>query len=121
MMPQFRFVYDGIASMLGILSFMAESGKTLSRILSEYPEYSIVKGQIPLVTKRIPRLLMDLREQYSNGVANTSDGLRVDWEDRWFHVRVSQTEPIVRVICEQRGAAPTELYNALVDQIQGFA
>lgn len=121
MMPQFRFVYDGIASMLGILSFMAESGKNLSRILSEYPEYSIVKGQIPLVTKRIPRLLMDLREQYSNGVANTSDGLRVDWEDRWFHVRVSQTEPIVRVICEQRGTAPTELYNALVDQIQGFA
>ena len=37
--------------------------------------------------------------------ANVADGLRVDWPDRWFHVRVSQTEPIVRVICEQRGDA----------------
>ena len=38
-----------------------------------------------------------------------ADGLRVDWPDRWFHVRVSQTEPIVRVICEQRGEPPTAL------------
>ena len=116
MMPQFRFVYDGIASMLAVLSMLHESGRTLSRVLGAYPKYSILKGQVPLVTQRIPALLMDLRERYADGRVNVLDGLRVDWPDRWFHVRVSQTEPIVRVICEQRGDPPKDLFEALLEQ-----
>ena len=46
---------------------------------------------------------------------------RVDWPDRWFHVRVSQTEPIVRIICEQRGAPPRELFDAVIEQVRSFA
>ena len=46
---------------------------------------------------------------------NVQDGLRVDWPDRWFHVRVSQTEPILRVICEQRGEPP----NSFIRQPDG--
>ena len=49
------------------------------------------------------------------------DGLRVDWPGRWFHVRVSQTEPIVRVICEQRGDPPKELFEALLEEVRSFA
>ncbi len=59
MMPQFRFVYDGIASMLAILSMLHESGRTLSQTLAAYPKYSMLKGQVPLVTQRIPALLAD--------------------------------------------------------------
>jgi len=121
MMPQFRFVYDGIASMLAILSMLHESGRTLSQILAAYPQYSILKGQVPLVTQRIPALLMDLRERYADGRVNVIDGLRVDWPGRWFHVRVSQTEPIVRVICEQRGEPPRELFDALLEEVRSFA
>jgi phosphomannomutase len=121
MMPQFRFVYDGIASMLTILSMIRERGESLSAILAGYPKYSILKGQVPLVTQRIPALLMELRERYSDGCANVADGLRVDWPDRWFHVRVSQTEPVVRVICEQRGGSPRELFESLMDQVRRFA
>src|ERR1700693_3426013 len=83
MMPQFRFVYDGIASMLAVLSMLHESGRTLSQVLGSYPRYSILKGQVPLVTQRIPALLMDLRVRYSDGRANVLDGLRVDWPGRW--------------------------------------
>jgi phosphomannomutase len=49
------------------------------------------------------------------------DGLRVDWPDRWFHVRVSQTEPVVRVICEQRGEAPRELFDTLMEHVRSYA
>jgi len=94
-----------------------ESGRTLSQVLGSYPKYSILKGQVPLVTQRIPALLMRLRERYSNGRVNVLDGLRVDWPGRWFHVRVSQTEPIVRVICEQRGGPPKELFEALLEAV----
>jgi phosphomannomutase len=121
MMAQFRFVYDGIASMLGILSMMQERGRKLSEILQAYPPYSILKGSLPLKTQRIPSLLVELREQYQNGTANVTDGLRVDWPGRWFHVRVSQTEPIVRVICEQRGEPPHDLFRSLMDKVRSYS
>jgi len=121
MMPRFRFVYDGIASMLAVLSMMAERGVPLSAILGAYPKYSILKGQVPLVSQRIPALLMSLRESFPDGQATAIDGLRMDWPGRWFHVRVSQTEPIVRVICEQRGEHPTALFDALMDQVRSLA
>lgn len=118
MMPQFRFVYDGIASMLAILTMMAERKQTLSEIVGSYPAYSMLKAKLPLVSAQVPALLTKLRERYSSGKANIADGLRVDWEDRWFHLRVSQTEPVIRVICEQRGAPPTDLFDQLVDSVR---
>jgi phosphomannomutase len=121
MMPQFRFVYDGIASMLAVLSMMRERGRKLSEIIGAYPKYSILKGQVPLVTHRIPALLAALRETYADGRASVVDGLRVDWPDRWFHVRVSQTEPVVRIISEQRGEAPRELHGKVIEQVKSFA
>jgi phosphomannomutase len=121
MMPQFRFVYDGIASMLAVLSMMRERKQKLSGIIASYPRYSILKGQVPLVSQRIPALLAALRERNKDGRQNAADGLRVDWPDRWFHVRVSQTEPVVRIICEQRGDPPRALYEALLDQVRRFA
>ncbi len=121
MMPRFRFVYDGIASMLAILSMMAERGCGLSTILAAYPKYSILKGQVPLVSQRIPALLSRLQERFADGQASTIDGLRVDWPGRWLHVRVSQTEAIVRVICEQRGEAPRELFETLLEQVRSLA
>ncbi len=121
MMPQFRFVYDGIASMLALLSMMRERGAKLSQIVASYPRFSILKGQVPLVTHRIPALLASLRERYADGCASVVDGLRVDWPGRWFHVRVSQTEPVVRIICEQRGDVPRELYGTLIELVRSFA
>lgn len=119
MLPEFPYVYDGIASMLAVLSMMRERGQSLSRILAGYPRYSILKGTVPLATQRIPALLVELRERY-DGEANVVDGLRMDWPGRWFHVRVSQTEPVVRIICEQRGAPPRELFEALMEQVRSF-
>jgi phosphomannomutase len=121
MMPQFRFIYDGIASMLSLLSMMRERDAKLSQIVASYPRFSILKGQVPLVTHRVPALLNSLRERYADGRASVVDGLRVDWPGRWFHVRVSQTEPVVRIICEQRGDPPRELYTTLIELVRSFA
>ena len=121
MMPRFRFVYDGIASMLAVLSMMHEEGRSLSDIVASYPGYSILKGEVPLVTQQIPALLTELRNRFGDGRINVADGLRVDWPDHWFHVRVSQTEPIVRVICEQKGAPPAALFETLMDQVRTYA
>lgn len=122
MMPRFGFVYDGIASMLAVLSMLAERGACLSEVVDGLPVYTMRKGEVPLASSRVPGLLARLRERYASppdgGVANTADGLRVDWPDQWFHVRVSQTEPIVRVISEQRGHDPSELFDAIMQEVR---
>ena len=117
MLPRFRFVYDGITSMLDILSLMAERGQPISAILDSYPRYFMLKGQTALVSRNIPTLLMNLQQDYADGRASTLDGLRVDWPDQWFHVRVSQTESIVRVIAERRGSSPRELFDAIMERV----
>lgn len=121
MMPRFRFVYDGIASMFAVLSMMHVEGRSLSEIIGSYPKYCIMKGEIPLVTQRIPALMAELQDKYSDGRVAILDGLRVDWPDRWLHVRVSQTEPVVRVICERKGDAPTALFESLMEQVRSYA
>ncbi len=120
MLPQFRFVYDGIASMLGVLELIRRRGQTLSSVLASFPRYSILKGEVPLETHRIPQMLHDLEKRYADGRRSAIDGLRIDFPDRWFHVRVSQTEPIVRVICEQKGEAPKELFQELMQFVRSY-
>ncbi len=121
MLPRFRFVYDGITSMLNILSLMDERGQPVGEILDGFPRYRMLKGQAALVSRNVPALLMQLQQEYSGGEANTLDGLRVDWPDQWFHVRVSQTESIVRVIAERRGPAPRELFDAVMERVLSLA
>ncbi len=121
MLSRFRFVYDGIAAMFGILSLMADRDVPLDEMVRGYPRYSMLKAQIPLASMRIPALLAALEEVFEGGLVNVTDGLRMDWPDHWFHVRVSQTEPVVRVICEQRGDPPDGLFRDLVDRARGLA
>jgi phosphomannomutase len=121
MMARFQFVYDGIAVMLGVLSLMHEREQPLSGLLESYPKYCLLKGQVPLTSPRIPMLLMQLQEEHAGARMNVQDGLRVDYPDRWLHVRVSQTEPVVRVICEAKGQPPTELFESLLDRVRSLA
>jgi phosphomannomutase len=93
----------------------------LADIIASYPSYYMLKGQVPLTSPRIPELLMSLQSEYSDGRINVQDGLRVDWPDRWFHVRVSQTEPVIRVICEQRGTRPTSLFDRVLERVRSMS
>lgn len=120
MMPRFRFVYDGIASMLAILAMMHRRNETLSGLIGGYPRWSILKGELPLRTHGIPDMLLALEERYPDARRNTADGLRLDWDGRWLHVRVSQTEPLVRVICEQRGEPPHDLFREVMDFVRRY-
>jgi len=120
MIPQFRYVYDGIAAMLAILERMDRTNRTLSQMLGSYPRYSILKGVVPLETHKIPEMLFALEQFYPDAKRNTIDGLRLDWMNRWVHVRVSQTEPIVRVICEQQGDEPRQLFEETMEIVRSY-
>lgn len=121
MMPQFPYVYDGIAAMLRMLERMERRGGRLSELIADYPPYTILKGKIPVRTRFIPELFDELEQRWPEARRNRQDGLRLDWEDRWVHVRVSQTEPVIRVICEQRNGAPRRLFDEVMDLVRSYS
>jgi phosphomannomutase len=88
-----------------ILQLLLEEGdkKPLSRIIASYPRYIIVKDKLDRPNAPLDTVYAALTRAFPDAAADTQDGLRLTWPDRWVHIRPSGTEPIVRVIAE----APT--------------
>jgi phosphomannomutase len=102
--PRVGWVRDPFLGIGLVLELMAHERKPLSKIVDALPTYAIVKDKYEVSRDRLPALESALLEKWPEARANRLDGLRLDWADRWVHVRPSNTEPIVRVIAE----APTE-------------
>jgi len=93
-------VRDPFIGMGLVLNLMAETGRKLSELADALPAYHIVKDKYTVSRERLPELFRALPGRFPQAKANDLDGLRLDWPDRWVHVRPSNTEPIVRVIAE---------------------
>jgi phosphomannomutase len=102
--PRVGYVRDPFIGIGLILNLMVESKKSLSELVGQLPVYHIVKDKYTIDRGRLSTLFQAIERSWSNATANRIDGLRLDWPNRWIHVRPSNTEPIVRVIAE----APTE-------------
>ena len=103
--PRVGWVRDPFIGMGLVLQLMAETDKPLSALVAELPRYTIVKDKYTVSRDRLPRLNAALEQRWPKARANRVDGLRLDWADRWVHVRPSNTEPIVRVIAEAPDSA----------------
>jgi len=86
------------------LQLLHEENRPLSSIVGDLPRYVIVKDKLERPAASLDSVYSTLRHAFSDASADSQDGLRLAWSDRWVHVRPSGTEPIVRVIAE----APTE-------------
>ncbi len=116
--PRVGLVRDPFIGMALILNLLAESRQTLSALVAELPTYAIVKDRCPVVRDQLAALQERLLQRWPEATANRLDGLRLDWPDRWLHLRPSNTEPIVRIIAE----APTrEAAQALCDEAKRLA
>jgi phosphomannomutase len=98
--PRVGGVRDPFIGMGLILNLLAETGLKLSELAGQLPAYTILKAKYGVERDRLPGLFTALETRWPNATANRLDGLRLDWADRWVHVRPSNTEPIVRVIAE---------------------
>lgn len=104
--PKICWVRDSLISMALVLDLMQTRNQQLSSIVSGLPRYEIMKktidladlGGIPALDKEIERL----QEEYFEDKQNNSDGLRIDFDEGWVHVRPSNTEPIARIIAEAK-------------------
>jgi phosphomannomutase len=106
--PRVGWVRDPFIGMGLILNLLADTGRTLSELVAELPAYTIVKDRYTVDPARLPALFAALEHRWPEAAVNRLDGLRLDWPDRWVHVRPSNTEPIVRVIAEAPRAEEAE-------------
>jgi phosphomannomutase len=98
--PRVGLVRDPFAGMAMVLNLMAEMSRSLSELAAELPEYHIVKEKYDLQRDKLEPLFAALTGRWPEAKVNRTDGVRLDWADRWVHVRPSNTEAIVRVIAE---------------------
>jgi len=87
-----------------VLQLMTEEAGGISGAVARYPHYRIVKAKLDRPSMALESVYQSLRSDFPDAEADTQDGLRLSWPDRWVHIRPSGTEPVVRVIAE----APTE-------------
>ena len=115
-LPAVHIGRDAPVGVALILELLRREGRPVSAIVSEAPQYIIVKAKAPRGPDLAP-VYDGLRRRFPEAAADTRDGLRLAWADRWVHARPSGTEPIVRFIAEAPTRADAE---ALIEACRGI-
>jgi len=107
--PGLHYGRDALAGIALFLTHLARSGKKCSELRQSYPDYYNSKNKIELKPGiDIDRLMLAVRERYRNFPVNDQDGIRIDFDREWVHLRKSNTEPIIRIISESTSPEKAE-------------
>lgn len=113
--PATHYGRDALAGIALFLTHLAKSGKRLSELRASYPQYYMSKNKITLTPELdIDHLLAAMQKRYAHEEHSIIDGLKIDFADKWVHLRKSNTEPIIRIYSE--GQTP-EVADAIAQQI----
>ncbi|MBU1076349.1 MAG: phosphoglucosamine mutase, partial [Spirochaetes bacterium] len=99
------FVNNGRDSLTGIaliLDYMAHSEEKISSLLNKIPAYTMFKTKFNIENVNIKKVLNNIKKTYRSGKTDERDGIKIDFKDHWFHIRLSNTEPIVRLVIEAK-------------------
>ena len=92
---------DALVGIALILTYLAKKGMTTSELRATYPPYFIAKNRIDLTPDTdVDAILVKVKELYKNEEVSDIDGVKIDFPDKWVHLRKSNTEPIIRVYSE---------------------
>lgn len=99
--PESHYGRDALVGIALFLSHLAHEGKKVSELRATYPNYFIAKNRIDLTPETdVDAILAKVKEMYKNEEINDIDGVKIDFPDKWVHLRKSNTEPIIRVYSE---------------------
>lgn len=99
--PDLHYGRDALIGIALFLTFMAKEKKTAKQIRSSYPDYFMSKNKIELENGfDIQKIFGNIQSKYKNNPINTEDGLKIEFENDWVHLRTSNTEPIIRIYAE---------------------
>lgn len=99
--PELHYGRDALIGIALFLSHLAASGKAVSKLRAQYPNYFISKNKIDLNEGVEPAKIFDsLKIKYKKQPLDTIDGLKIFFDNDWVHLRTSNTEPIIRIYAE---------------------
>ncbi len=99
--PALHYGRDALVGVALFLTLLAKSGKTVSELKKTYPQYSIAKTKLELRPDMdVDAILRAVEDHYKGERVTTIDGVKIDFDDSWVHLRKSNTEPIIRIYSE---------------------
>ena len=102
--PESHYGRDALVGIALFLTSLAKKGCTVSELRQQFPDYQIAKNRIDLTPDTdVDAILVKVKEMFaydSSAQVNDIDGIKIDFSDRWVHLRKSNTEPIIRVYSE---------------------
>lgn len=118
--PELHYGRDALVGIALFLTHLAKFGKSVSLLRSSYPNYHISKNKITLTPEMdIDALLIKVQEKYKNQPNSTIDGLKIEFDNEWVHLRKSNTEPIIRIYSEAENETVAEnLANKIISDIK---
>ena len=121
--PESHYGRDALVGIALFLTHLAHEGKKVTELRATYPEYFIAKNRIDLTPETdVDAILVKVKEMYKNEEINDIDGVKIDFPDKWVHLRKSNTEPIIRVYSEASTMeAADELGKQIMDIVYSLA
>jgi|TARA_B110000902_G_scaffold29614_1_gene32008 phosphomannomutase len=100
-LPELHYGRDALVGIALFLSHLVKSGKPMSHLKASYPGYIISKNKMELTPEiDVDFILEKLKDKYKNQPVNTVDGVKIEFDKEWVHLRKSNTEPIIRIYAE---------------------
>jgi phosphomannomutase len=107
--PTSHYGRDALVGIGLFLTHLAKFGKSISRLRATYPNYYISKNKIELTPEiNVDKILSEIREKYKKQPINDIDGVKIEFEKEWVHLRKSNTEPIIRIYAESDSESKAE-------------
>jgi len=118
--PDLHYGRDALVGIALFLSHLSKSKMKCSQLRAKYPSYFISKNKIELGKGiHVDRILEKIKNDYKNFKINDVDGIRIDFEKEWVHLRKSNTEPIIRIYAESSNELKAkQLAERIIDEIK---
>lgn len=116
--PELHYGRDALVGVALFLTLLAKSGKKVSELKKQYPQYSIAKTKIELTPDiDVDAILAEVKKEFAHEKITDIDGVKIDFPNKWVHLRKSNTEPIIRIYSE---ASTNEEAVEIADEIKAI-
>lgn len=120
--PDFHYGRDALIGIALFLSHLAEFGGEISTLRNQYPHYHISKNKIDLLEGiDVKQIFAEIKKKYAKQNINDEDGLKIEFDNDWVHLRTSNTEPIIRIYSESDlEAKANNIAQKIIQDIKGM-
>lgn len=119
-LPEIHYGRDALVGIAIFLTHLAKANIKVSELRDSYPKYTIAKNKIQLTPEiNVDKILNSIKAKYKNEDINTIDGVKINFENEWVHLRKSNTEPIIRIYAESESEEKAnELAARFIEELE---